>query len=322
MKAIAKTRPGLGAEIIDMPVPRPGPGQLLVKVAVCGICGSDLHVYLWELGADRMMSRLPAVIGHEPAGEVVEVGAGVTGIKTGDHVALDPFGHCGRCGPCRAGRFHLCIAPTLLSGAFAEYTIAPVGNAHLVPKDMDLEQAALLEPFGTGLHAVEQSSLKQGDSAVVEGPGPIGLSIALAARAMGITSIVVTGIAEDADRLALARSMGFRTVCAGDRDWVDQVRALVPEGGADAVFDACGMLDSPRELLRRGGELIEVGWPARDLSSSELRGLFFHGVTLINSRVRTPETWRRAIALVASGAVDMLPIVTHRFPLARGIEAF
>jgi threonine dehydrogenase-like Zn-dependent dehydrogenase len=92
MKAIAKTSPELGAEIIDVPMPHPGPDQILVRVAACGICGSDLHVYLWELGADRALSRMPAVIGHEPAGEVVELGAGVTAFKVGDHVALDPFG--------------------------------------------------------------------------------------------------------------------------------------------------------------------------------------------------------------------------------------
>jgi threonine dehydrogenase-like Zn-dependent dehydrogenase len=322
MKAIAKTRPAFGAEIIEMPEPRPGESELLVRIGACGICGSDLHLYEWELGADRMAAQMPFVMGHEPAGDVVAVGTRVTGFKPGDRVALDPFGHCGNCGPCRAGRFNLCSQPTHLSGAFAEYAIAPVGNAYRVPKDMNMEVAALLEPFGTGLHAVEQSSLKAGDSAVVEGPGPIGLSVALSLRALGVTSIVVTGLDVDKDRLALAREMGFKTVCASDRNWIEQVRALMPEGGADAVFDACGMIDSPRELVHRGGQLVEIGWPARDLSSTELRALFFHGVSIINSRVRMPETWRRASALVASGAVDLMPMVTHRFDITHGIEAF
>ncbi len=172
MKAIAKTRPSFGAEIVDIPVPRPGRAELLVKVASCGICGSDLHIYEWELGAERFAPRLPMVLGHEPAGVVVETGPDVTGFKKGDNVALDPFGHCGGCGACLAGRFNLCTAPTTLSGAFAEFTIAPVGNSHLVPSDMNLEQAALLEPFATGLHGVEQSCVKAGDSVVVEGPGP------------------------------------------------------------------------------------------------------------------------------------------------------
>jgi len=322
MKALAKTRAGFGAEIVEMPVPRPGDGELLVRVGACGVCGSDLHLYEWELGAERMVSRLPFVFGHEPAGEVVEVGGGVSRFKSGDRVALDPFGHCGQCGPCRAGRFNLCSSPTTLSGAFAEFTIAPVGNAHLVPSSMSLEQAALLEPFGTGLHAVEQSSLKAGDSAVIEGPGPIGLSVALAARALGVTSIVITGLAVDTERLALARGLGFSTVSASDEGWTRQVREQLPSEGADAVFDASGSIDSPRDLLRRGGEFVEIGWPARDVTATELRALFFHGVRWINSRVRTPETWRRAIALVASGAVDLMPMVTHRYDLARGIDAF
>jgi 2-desacetyl-2-hydroxyethyl bacteriochlorophyllide A dehydrogenase len=321
MKAIAKTRPELGIEIVEVPVPKPGAGELLVKVAACGICGSDLHIYLWELGAERAVARMPSVIGHEPAGEVVEVGAGVKDFKVGDHVALDPFGPCGQCSSCLAGRFNFCGSPGRLGGAFAEYAIAPVQNSWKVPKTMDLEVAALLEPFATGLHAVEESSLKAGDSAVIEGPGPIGLCTAIAARQAGLTDIVVTGLAADHERLALARSMGFKTVCASDRDWIDQVRAVMPDG-ADTVFDAAGFLDSVRHLVKRGGEVVELGWPARDISNTEMRSLFFHGVRIIPSRVRVPETWRRAIAMAAVGAIDLMPMVTHRFDLDHGVEAF
>jgi L-iditol 2-dehydrogenase len=322
MKAIAKTKPELGVEIIDTPMPHPGPNEILVRVAACGICGSDLHIYLWELGADRALTQMPAVIGHEPAGEVVEIGSGVTDFKVGDHVALDPFGPCGKCSLCESGRFNFCVRPGRLGGAFAEYCIAPTENAWPVPKSMDMESAALLEPFATGLHAVEQSELKAGDGCVVEGPGPIGLSTALSARALGVTSIVITGLAADAERLALAAKMGFKTVCASDRGWTDQVRALMPPDGADVVFDAAGFQDSVLRLVRRGGQLIELGWPARDIPNAEMRALFFHGVRIIPSRVRMPDTWRRATSLVASGAVDLRPMVTHRYNIEGGIEAF
>jgi threonine dehydrogenase-like Zn-dependent dehydrogenase len=322
MKAIAKTRPEFGAELVEIPVPRPGSGELLIKVAACGICGSDLHIYEWALGAERFAPRLPMVLGHEPAGIVVEVGTDVIGFKNGDCVALDPFGHCGRCPTCLSGRFNLCTAPTTLSGAFAEFTIAPTGNAYLVPRDMDLEQAALLEPFATGLHGVEQSSIKAGDSVVVEGPGPIGLCTALSARCMGATSIVITGLRADAERLELARGFGFQTVCAQDHDWIAQVKSRVGEAGADVIFDAAGMMDSVRQLVKRGGQLVLLGWPARDLPSEEMRSLFFHGVNIISSRVRSPRTWRRAIALVAAKTVNLAPMVTHRVGLANGLEAF
>jgi threonine 3-dehydrogenase len=322
MKAIAKTRPAPGAELIETPVPHPGEGELLVKVAACGICGSDLHIYEWELGAERAVSTMPSVLGHEPAGEVVEAGPRVSGFKVGDHVALDPFGQCGRCSHCTAGRYNFCDNPTRLSGAFAEYCIAPVANAWVVPKSMDLETAAMLEPFGTGVHAVELSGLHAGDSAVVEGPGPIGLSAALAARALGVSSIVITGLNVDEERLALAGRMGFRTVAVDDGGWIDQVRALMPPGGADVVFDAAGALDSARQIVRKGGSLIQLGWPARDVRGTELRALFFHGVNIIPSRVRTPETWRRAISMVAGGAIDLKPMVTHRYDLDHGLEAF
>jgi L-iditol 2-dehydrogenase len=262
------------------------------------------------------------VLGHEPGGVVVETGPDVTGFKKGDSVALDPFGQCGKCPTCLAGRFNLCTAPTTLSGAFAEYTVAPVANAHLVPADMNLEQAALLEPFATGLHGVEQSRVKAGDSVVVEGPGPIGLCTALAARCMGATSVVITGLRADTERLELARRFGFRTVCAEDRDWTAQVKERVGEDGAEVVFDAAGMMQGVRHLVKRGGQLVLLGWPARDLPSEEMRSLFFHGVSIISSRVRSPETWRRAIALVGGKVVDLAPMVTHRVGLANGLEAF
>src|ERR1700722_18437730 len=124
MKAIAKTKPELGVEIVDVPVPKPGAEELLVKVAACGICGSDLHISLWELGGERAVPSMPAVIGHEPAGEVVEVGKCVTGFKVGDHVALDPFGPCGRCPACTSGRFNFCHTPGGLAGASAEHPLA------------------------------------------------------------------------------------------------------------------------------------------------------------------------------------------------------
>src|ERR1700687_5040260 len=303
MKAIAKTRPAPGAELIDTPIPRPGEGALLVKVAACGICGSDLHIYEWELGADRAVASLPAVLGHEPAGEVVEVGSRVGGFKVGDHVALDPFGQCGRCGPCTAGRFNYCDAPTRLSGAFAEFCIAPVTNSWLVPKSMDMESAAMLEPFATGVHAVELSGLHAGDSAVVEGPGPIGLSAALSARALGVTSIVITGLKVDAERLQLARRMGFKTVCASDRDWLEQVRALMPAGGADGGFYASGGLGSARPIVRKGGSPAQDG--GRETSPAPSCARCFSTASV---------SFRRACARQRPGGAQ-----SRRWPAARSI---
>ena len=141
----------------------------------------------------------------------------------------------------------------------------------------------------------------------------------MSARALG-DSIVITGLNVDTERRPC--QIGFTTAVADEEGWIAEVRKHLPADGADALFDASGAIDSPRDLLRRGGEFVEVGWPARDLTSAELRGFFFHGIRWINSRVRTPETWRRATALVASGAVDLMPMVTHRYDLTHSIEAF
>ena len=175
MKAIAKTSPALGVEIVDVPMPKPGPDELLVKVAACGICGSDLHIYLWELGADRAFPRCPPVIGHEPAGEVVEVGEGCHGFKAGDHVALDPFGHCGRC-PAPA-------APGVSISAHAGPPRRCVRRirdraGRAIPSgaedDGHGDRPRCSNRSATGLHAVEESSLAAGDSCVIEGPGRSG----------------------------------------------------------------------------------------------------------------------------------------------------
>ena len=251
MKAIAKTRPALGAEIIDTPVPRPGEGELLVKVAACGICGSDLHIYEWELGADRMVARLPAVIGHEPAGEVVEVGAGVTTSRPAitsrsirsaiaDDAARAPPDASIYCDFADASRRRvrriLHRAGRAIPGwCRNRWTWRP-------PRCSSRSPPACMRSSNHRPQGRRQR--------VVEGPGPIGLSVALSARALGVTSIVITGLEVDAERLALAREMGFKTVCAGDGDWIEQVRALLPPDGADVVFDAVGVIDSARELVR------------------------------------------------------------------------
>jgi len=155
-------------------------------------------LYLWELEAPQIFTSFPRVLGHEPAGVVVEVGQGVQGFKPGDHVACDPHGSCGRCYYCRLGRFALCDqVPALgvrVDGALAEYMSVPALCCYKVPQTLSFTEAAMREPLGVGVHAIEISSFKPGDDIVVQGPGPIGLLTALALRASGAGLIVMTGL--------------------------------------------------------------------------------------------------------------------------------
>ncbi len=278
MKAIAKTRPAFGAEVIEVPVKQPGPGELLVKVAACGICGSDLHIYEWELGADRMVARLPAVFGHEPAGEVVEAGAGVTvqgrrsrrarsvrTLRAMRHRAAPDDFIC-------ASRRPRSRAPSPSSPSRRSAT-----RTWFRPRWISKPRRC----SSRSAPGCTRSSSRASRPATVawsKGRDRSDSASRSSARALGVTSIVMTGLDDrrGAPRARARDGISDRGAPAM-RDWKEQVRALLPADGADVVFDACGMIDSPRDLLRRGGELVEVGWPARDLTSAELRALFFHG---------------------------------------------
>lgn len=326
MKAIAKTSPEPGLHVIDAPEPSPGPGEVLVEVRATGICGSDLHVYLSELGFGTRLPRYPQIIGHEPAGVVLAVGPGVEGFAPGDHVVGDPHGACGRCPTCHRGRPELCDRIPVLGagrpGGLAPLLAAPVECLHHVPRDLDFATAALLEPLTVGVHAVDISVMRPGDSVVVLGPGPIGLMTALAARAAGASRVVVTGLGVDDLRLELAGRLGFDTVNVESDRPHERIRALLGGEGAAVVFDATGMLPDVHRVVRKGGQVVLVGWPARAPSLDELTQLFLRTVTLTPLRMRPESIWPRVIDLVRSGRIDPRPLVTHAMPLVEGIEGF
>ena len=326
MRAIAKTGPEPGVELVDLPEPRVAPGELLIEVKACGICGSDLHFYLSELGAEKRIPSFPMALGHEPAGVVLEVGAGVEGINPGDHVACDPHGACGRCQACRHGQLDLCDKVPVIGvqrhGALAPYLSAPAPCVHPVPRSLDFTQVALLEPLSVGVHAVAISSLESGDEVVVLGPGPIGLMTALAARAAGASTVVVTGLGIDAGRLELARRLGFLTVNVEGEGPHETVLEVTGGRGAAVVFDATGAIPNVHRLARKGGQLVLIGWPNRSLPHDELLQLFFKGITITPVRARPAAIWPRVINLVASGAIDPRPLITHELPLADGIRGF
>lgn len=326
MKAIAKTGPQRGVELIEIPEPRVEPGEVLVEVKTCGICGSDLHFYLSELGAERRISAFPRVLGHEPAGVVLEVGKGVEGFQPGDHVAGDPHGACGRCPVCREGRLTLCDRVPVMGvqrdGALAPLMAAPAPWLHRVPESLDFTSVSLLEPLSVGLHAVEISSMKPGDAVAVLGPGPIGLMTALAARAAGAATVVVTGLGLDQMRLEIAKRLGFAAVNVDGERPYEAIQELTGGRGAAVVFDTTGALPDVHRIARKSGELLLIGWPSRALSYEDVSQLFYRGITITPSRARPPAIWPRVIDLVVSGRIDPRPLITHELPLAEGIRGF
>ncbi len=330
MKALVKTKPGPGIELCDLPIPSPGPGEVLVAVKACGICGSDLARYEWVPSVqerfDRGLLPMPRVLGHEPSGVVAAVGEGVRGLADGDRVALDTGGGCGTCPQCRRGQFNICHdvphIGSIRDGALAEYVVNYAHSVYRIPDNISFEVGATLEVLGVSLHAIEISSLKPGDTVAVVGPGPIGLMAGLVARINGASKILVLGLERHQVRLEMARQLGFTVVLRDDKDAVQRILDATNGQGVDLLVECAGYLSGVFDLVRKGGEVIIVGTPREGLSDRDVRTVQERNLVIKTQQGRHPSTWERAIYLVGSGVLDVTPLITHRVPLDRGPDAF
>jgi threonine dehydrogenase-like Zn-dependent dehydrogenase len=240
MKAVAKLRPENGAmALIDIPEPKPAPGEALIKVSAGGICGTDVAIWKWhEAVVGQYAPTFPLIVGHEFAGMVVRPGPSGRA-AAGDIVAVNPQIACGHCEYCALGRPTLCIDRKLMggriNGGWAEFVAVPEQNLYPLPKSVDAALAPLLEPLTVAVHAViERVPVKQGDVVAVIGAGPIGLLTALLALHSGAMDVMITGVTADAARLALARKLGCIPVNVDETEPLKVMRALQTDG-ADIV---------------------------------------------------------------------------------------
>lgn len=326
MKGVVKFAAGDGnVALREMPEPELRPGQVLVKVSACGICGTDLHIL-----HDEYPTRPPVILGHELGGTIAEVGPDVENVSVGDRVTAIPFSHtCGHCRFCRSGRPNQC--PDRLSfgsgvnGAMAPWLVVPARNLFQLPDNVDEVTGALTEPLACCVRGVvDFARPKPGDVVVVSGPGPIGLFSAMVARTTGAT-IVVLGLAADARRLEIARQIGIPHVLnVQETDPIPYVRDLTDGYGADVVVECAGAEKSAQaclDLAARGGRYVQVGLfgaPIRfDLTRVTMREISISGpfATL-------PETWTRTLRLLSEGLVDPRPVLTEALPLAEWSEGF
>jgi L-iditol 2-dehydrogenase len=297
-------------ELAERPVPAPGPGEVLVAVRSVGVCGSDVHYYQHGRIGDFVV-RSPLVLGHEAAGRITAAGPGVDPGRVGSRVAIEPGAACGACAQCKAGRYNLCpdmrfFATPPVDGALAEYVVVRADLAFDLPDAVSDDDAALLEPLSVGIWATGKAGVTAGSSVLIAGAGPIGLVAAQVARARGATTIVVTDIAEH--RLAAAlRSGATRAVAAGERLSQD-FDAFVDCSGAPAAISA-GIA-----ALAPAGRAVLVGMGPDEVTVP--LGLLQQRELTITGTFRYANTWPAAIALAASGAVDLAGLVTGRFGLA------
>ncbi|MHB0877509.1 MAG: NAD(P)-dependent alcohol dehydrogenase [Anaerolineae bacterium] len=314
-------------EVRDVPRPKPGPGEVLVRVRACGICGSDVHYYLDGRIGDTVATE-PLILGHEFAGEVAELGDGVTGLCIGQPVAVEPAISCGTCEMCLEGHPNLCHHIRFMStppdqGGLAEYIITAPHRCFPLPETLTAADGAMLEPLGVALHTVKLARLFVGDTAAVVGCGPIGLLTLQLAKASGAIAVVATDRVPY--RLDFARRYGATlTVNVTDEDPAVAVSRYTGGRGVDRVFEAAGAAESPEQavqLVRNGGTVMLIGIPTANVLSVTANTTRRKGLTLKAVR-RMKHTYPRAIALTAAGMVDVRGLVTHRFPLEQANEAF
>lgn len=320
MKAVVKVAPGPGAELREVEVPRPGPGEVLVKVRATSICGTDHHVYRWDTwSAGRV--RPPLVLGHEFCGEVVELGPGVDGVAVGDYVSAESHVVCGSCYQCRTGQAHVCSHTRILGvdrdGCFAEYVVVPAVNIWRNSPTLPADVAAMQEPLGNAVHAALHFPLVARTVAVV-GCGPLGLCAVGIARAAGASRVLAAEV--NSYRQELARRVGAHRVIDPRRE--DLTRVLREETGGlgvDVLLEMSGHPDAVRAALRgtrSGGDVALLGLPAAPFELDVGNEVVMRGLTVqgIAGR-RLWQTWYQVRALLDSGVLDVGPVITHRLPL-------
>jgi L-iditol 2-dehydrogenase len=312
--------------IEELPHPTPGPGEVLLKVASVGVCGSDVHYYVHgRIGSQVVTS--PTIMGHEFSAWVAELGDGVTGLEPGQLVAVDPGISCGACEPCIQGHPNLCpdvrfCGTPPIDGVFAEYTVMPAENCFPLPEDLDPVQGALLEPLGIAIHAVDLAHLRPGGTVAVLGAGPIGLLIAAVARAAGASEVYMTEPLADRRQFAVDY-VADAALDPEQSDVIPGILGLTGGRGVDVAFEAAGAPDTPQQaaaVARIGGKVIVTGIPADGLMTVRADTVRRKGLTLKLVR-RMKHTYPRAIRLVQTGLVDLRPLATHHLPLERVGEA-
>ena len=326
MRALVKTERGPGhVALLDWPEPRIGQREVLIEIHACGICGTDVHIY-----HDAVSSEPPVVLGHELSGVVVEVGSEITHVKPGDAVSAETHhGLCGRCRYCRTGFPRHCRARGTIGrrvdGAFARYFKTDAARVYALPSGVDLLAGAITEPLFTCTHAVlERGRVRAGEVAVVLGPGAMGLLTAQVARAAGAT-VVVAGLGADAGRLAVARDLGIPHALNIEAENLEDLVRRATEGyGADVVFECAGAASAVAlgvRLLRKQGRLVQVGLVG-SVVPLPMDEITFNALDVRGAVGATATAKDAALRLLAAGAVQTRPLVTHQYPLEAWQEAF
>ncbi len=323
MRALQKKAPGPGLELCEVEIPQIRPDQVLVKIEMAAICGTDLHIYNWDTWSANRVSP-PVTIGHEFAGRIVEVGENVTGLAEGTLVTAEGHFTCGRCYYCRTGQGHICDDVKILGvdvdGIFAEYAAIDAENIWPLPDGFDPAIGAVHDPLGNAVHSAYVHGLT-GKNVIVTGCGPIGLFCIALARQAGARAVFASDMNEY--RIELAKQLGADHVINGGSEDLETVVKPATGIGADVLLEMSGSsqaLASGLRSLRKGGAASLLGIFSSNVSI-DLDAVIFNQLTLygINGR-RMFDTWFQMQAALEAG-LDITPVITHRFKFEEYDEA-
>ncbi|HSF95241.1 MAG TPA: L-threonine 3-dehydrogenase [Thermohalobaculum sp.] len=327
MRALVKAESAPGLKLQEVPKPAPGPRDVLIKVRMASICGTDMHIWNWDSWAQKTVP-VPLVVGHEYVGIVEAVGSAVEDVRPGERVSGEGHLPCGHCRNCLSGRAHICARTRGIGvnhpGAFADYLVLPEANVRPVPDSIPDEVASILDPLGNAVHTALAFDLV-GEDVLITGAGPIGLMAAAVCRHVGARHIVVTDLNDE--RLALAERMGASRGVRADRESLDEVmRGLGMKEGFDVGLEMSGAapaLDSMIHAVICGAKVALLGLygkkPEVDLNTAIFKGITFEG---IYGR-KMYETWHKMLAMLETG-LDVAPVISHRLAFedfADGFEA-
>ena len=312
-------------ELREIPVPEPGDTDVLIRVAACGVCGTDVHIFHGDKGSAEVVP--PVVLGHELAGVVARTGKAVTLFREGDHVSVDPNIYCGKCRPCRTGRKQLCenlsAVGVTRDGGFAEYCLVPEAQCFAVGKDVPLVYAAMTEPLACCIHGIERAGIRPGSNVLVIGGGAIGLMMVQLAKLSGASKVLLS------EPIAFRRETGMRV---GADAAVDPVNGDLPESmretfggeGADVIIECVGIPAVSRQALEvasRGSTVLLFSVPQVGASVPlSLDDVYRKELTVMGSMIN-PDTHGKAAALISSGRIDLQPLITHTYPLSKLYDA-
>ena len=334
MKAVVKEKAEYGIKVVtDAAIPKPGLGEVLVRVEAVGICGSDLHIYEWTPGYEAIAPYFPRILGHEFSGEIVETGEGCKGdFKTGEKITSETCKSCGQCFYCKQGKGILCLYRFISGrigferdGAMAEYVVVSEECLHRIPAGVTMEEAAMTEPAAVALGAVERGGFDPGDLVVISGPGPIGLMAMQFCKALGAGRVVVIGLEADRKRLEVAKELGADEVLTGTpAENLQKIGEWTGGLGAATVFEISGAPAAAAglQMLRRFGDLVLVGIYPDVISIDATRQMVRQMKTIKGSYGGASLDWDRVLNLVAAGRIRLKPLISEILPLPKAEEGF